>query len=291
LDAWPAKLSGRETLKIRLVYIAPRGLLPKHFGPRPTGIGGVFARTGKPPASVTIFWSVFPPPRRALMTTLLAEARQDGFGMIVLADGPHVPSGEVLASKWREGIFISQTCHGRANKIFSAVDLSPSTHVLLRFLAHAFLGRPGCRFRFVHVLDGSAQAARKRWEKMLPLSGWDADTPLELMPPGPEGVAGTLRREAAGLGCGRRGPPGHVAHQIAAAGQRVTTDSAGSFGCHCGDCVLIVHFLSRERKQPKESARVTIFRRRIGYGRAGTRLERGSDRPRLSSGTLRDKGK
>jgi nucleotide-binding universal stress UspA family protein len=60
----------------------------------------------------------------------------------------------------------------------------------------------------VHVLDGSAQAARKRWEKMLPLSGWDADTPLELMPPGPEGVAGTLRREAAGwdvVVVGRRG--------------------------------------------------------------------------------------
>ena len=128
--------------------------------------------------------------------------------MIVLADGPHVPSGEVLVSKWREGIFISQTCHGRANKIFSAVDLSPSTHVLLRFLAHAFLGRPGCRFRFVHVLDGSAQAARKRWEKMLPLSGWDADTPLDLLPPGPEGVAGTLQREAAGwdiIVVGRRG--------------------------------------------------------------------------------------
>ncbi len=129
--------------------------------------------------------------------------------MIVLADGPNVPSGEVLASKWREGIFISQTCHGRANKIFSAVDLSPSTHLLLRFLAHAFLGRPGCRFRFVHVLDGPAQAARKRWEKMLPLSGWDADTPLELMPPGPEGVAGTLLRDAAAgwdaVVVGRRG--------------------------------------------------------------------------------------
>ena len=208
LDAWPAKLSGRETLKIRLVYIAPPGPATEAFRTAADGHWRRFRQDWQTAGQRDDLLERVSTTASRAYDDLLAGARQDGFGMIVLADGPHVPSGEVLASKWREGIFISQTCHGRANKIFSAVDLSPSTHVLLRFLAHAFLGRPGCRFRFVHVLDGSAQAARKRWEKMLPLSGWDADTPLELMPPGPEGVAGTLRREAAGwdiIVVGRRG--------------------------------------------------------------------------------------
>jgi nucleotide-binding universal stress UspA family protein len=79
---------------------------------------------------------------------------------------------------------------------------------LLRFLSFGFRGRPNNQFRFVHVLDGPAQAARKRWREMLPISGWDTDTPLDLIPPGPDGVAGTLLDAAAGWGVvivGRRG--------------------------------------------------------------------------------------
>ena len=116
--------------------------------------------------------------------------------------------GEVLASKWREGVFISHSRHAHANKVLAAVDLSPATHVLLRFIAFGFRGQPGYQFRFVHVLDGSALAARRRWEKMLPISGWDADTPLELISPGLDGVARTLLDAAAGWDIvivGRRG--------------------------------------------------------------------------------------
>jgi 2,4-dienoyl-CoA reductase-like NADH-dependent reductase (Old Yellow Enzyme family)/nucleotide-binding universal stress UspA family protein len=209
LDALPAKLSGRETLKTRLVYIAQSGPAAEGFRTAAERHWLRFRKDWQTAGQrVDFLERVSTTTTSRAYDNLLTDARQDGFGMIVLADGPNVPSGEVLASKWREGIFIAQTCHGRASKIFSAVDLSPSTHVLLRFLAHAFLGRPCRHFRFVHVLDGSAQAARRRWEKMLPLSGWDADTPLELVPPGPEGVAGTLLDAAAGWDVvivGRRG--------------------------------------------------------------------------------------
>jgi len=208
LDALLVKLSGSETLKIRLVYIAPSGPSVEAFRIAADKHWRRFRRDWQTAGQRDDLLERFSTTTSRAYDALLAGARQDGFGMIVLADGPNVPSGEVLASKWREGIFISQACHGRANKIFCAVDLSPSTHLLLRFLAHAFPGRSGCRFRFVHVLEGSAQAAGKRWEKMLPLSGWDADTPLELMPPGPEGVAGTLLDAAAGWDAvivGRRG--------------------------------------------------------------------------------------
>jgi 2,4-dienoyl-CoA reductase-like NADH-dependent reductase (Old Yellow Enzyme family) len=209
LDALPAKLSGSETLKIRLVYIAPSGPVTERFRTAAEGHWRRFRQDWQTAGQRDDLLERIPTTTTSrTYDALLADARQDGFGMIILADGPNVPSGEVLASKWREGIFISQTGHGRTNKIFSAVDLSPSTHLLLRFLAHAYLGRPGCRFRFVHVLDGPAQAARKRWEKMLPLSGWDADTPLEVMPPGPDGTAQTLLDAAAGWDAvivGRRG--------------------------------------------------------------------------------------
>jgi nucleotide-binding universal stress UspA family protein len=43
---------------------------------------------------------------------------------------------------------------------------------------------------------------------MLPLSGWDGDTPLEVLPPGPDGVAETLLKAATNwdfLVVGRRG--------------------------------------------------------------------------------------
>jgi hypothetical protein len=128
--------------------------------------------------------------------------------MLVMVDGRDVRRGEILASKWREGVFVAQAHHAQAAKVFVGVDLSPATHVLLRFLSYGFLGRPGFRFRFVHVLDGSRSAARARWTKMLPISGWDADTPLDMLPPGPEGVAQTLLAAAAGwdfLVVGRRG--------------------------------------------------------------------------------------
>ena len=139
---------------------------------------------------------------------LLAKARQDGFGMLVLVDGRDVRRGEILAAKWREGVFMALAQGDPAKKVFVAVDLSPATYILLRFVAYAFLGRPGFRFRFVHVLTGSPQAARARWSKMLPLSGWDADMPLDVMPPGPGGVAQILLEAAAGwdfVVVGRRG--------------------------------------------------------------------------------------
>ena len=205
----PFMLSGQDALKVRLVYVTPRGATgdafrraaQKHWrrfhdhwqttGQRDDLLSCGYKRAG---------------PR--LNDLLIAEARKDGFGMLVLVDGRNLRLGEVLASKWREGVFIAQARHAQANNILAAVDLSPATHVLLRFLSFGFQGRPGYRFRFVHVLDGSARAARNRWKKMLPISGWDADTPLELMPTGPDGVAATLLEAAAGwdvVMVGRRG--------------------------------------------------------------------------------------
>ena len=208
-EALPLRLTGSEDLKVRLVYVIPKGRAGEGFREAAERHWPMARR----------YWQSLGQ-REALLERvvavsdaqpdddLLAEARRDGYGMLVLVDGRDVRRGEILASKWREGVFVAQAHHPQAAKVFVGVDLSPATHVLLRFLSYGFLGRPGFRFRFVHVLDGSRSAARARWTKMLPISGWDADTPLDMLPPGPEGVAQTLLAAAAGwdfLVVGRRG--------------------------------------------------------------------------------------
>ena len=203
------KLSGQQALKVRLVYVIPLGPAGEAFRDAAKAHWRRFREYWKIAGQrEDLLRCVFKTAGSQLNDRLIAEVRKDGFGMLVLVDGHNVRRGEVLASKWGEGVFIAHRNHAHANKVLAAVDLSPATHVLLRFLAFGFRGRPGYRFRFVHVLDGSAPAARRRWEKMLPISGWDADTPLELIPPGSDGVARTLLDAAVGWDVvivGRRG--------------------------------------------------------------------------------------
>ena len=205
----PAQLPGADDRQIRLVYLVPEGEAGAAFK---VAAADHWRR-------VQAFWKTAGHPGRQLESAfrergvraydeMVAEARKDGFGMLALVDGRRVRSGEILASKWREGVFIAAATDTDSRTVFVAVDLSPSTHVLMRFVFYGYRGRPGFRFRFVHVLEGDAQAARKRWESMLPVSGWDPDTPLEMITPGPEGVAGTLLEAAADWGTivvGRRG--------------------------------------------------------------------------------------
>ena len=281
----PFKLPGQEALKVRLVYVIPQGQAGEAFRAAARAHWRRFREYWQTAGQRhDLVACIFKTARSQLNDLLIAEARKDGFGILALVDGRNRRLGEVLASKWREGVFIAHTRRASANKVFVAVDLSPTTHVLLRFLSFGFLGRPGYQYRFVHVLAGSPQAARKRWEKMLPISGWDFGYTAGLDSSG----AGWRRTNApgcgGGMGCRHRGPAGDVAYQVAAAGQRVPTDFAGGARCHCGDCVLIVylglkslrlwwrnrrgshwigkyfisvHFLSRERKQNQKKAPVS----------------------------------
>jgi len=203
------KLPEKEALKVRLVYAVPQGQAGEAFRDAAKTHWRRFREYWQIAGQRDdLLACVFKTADSQLNDRLVAEARKDGFGMLVLVDGHNVRRSEVLASKWREGVFISHRPNAHAKKVLAAVDLSPATHVLLRFVAFGFRGRPGYRFRFVHVLDGAAPAARRRWEKMLPISGWDADTPLELISPKPDGIAQTLLEEAAGQDIvivGRRG--------------------------------------------------------------------------------------
>jgi len=205
----PARLPGPDDLAVRVIYLIPPEEAGSGFKTDAEAhwkqIRNDWAKAAAGRSPEGVFRTAAP---RAY-DDILAEARRDGYGMLVLVDGQDVRRGELLASKWREGIFLAMSRHASpGRRVFVAVDLSPATHMLLRFLSYGFPERSRYRFRFVHVLEGAAQAARSRWEKMLPISGWDGDTPLEVVAPGPDGVAPTLLDAAAGwdtLVVGRRG--------------------------------------------------------------------------------------
>jgi len=205
----PGGRPGSPDRKIRLVYVVPPGVAGDAFRVAADAhwkrVRQNWQSAGKPDQLLErAFGKSGSPAHDDVMTA----ARSDGFGVLVMADRRNAGLGEILASKWREGVFIARSTQADPGSVFVAVDLSPSTHLLLRFVSDGFRGRTGFRFRFVHVLEGSAQTARKRWEKMLPVSGWDPETPLDLVTPGPEGVARTLLEAASGWGTiivGRRG--------------------------------------------------------------------------------------
>jgi 2,4-dienoyl-CoA reductase (NADPH2) len=227
----PVQLPGSEDRRFRLVYVTPGGQ---------AGSGAQAAANHW--KRVQAFWrtagqsgrrleSVFRESGLRTYDEVLAAARKDGFGMLVLADGRNVRLGEVLASKWRDGVFIAASTDADPGTVFVAVDLSPSTHLLMRFVSYGYRGRHGFRFRFVHVLEGDVQAARKRWEKMLPVSGWDPDTPLEMLTPGPGGVAGTLLNAAGGWGTivvGRRGISRIKSFLLGSVSRRILRAGAGA---------------------------------------------------------------
>jgi 2,4-dienoyl-CoA reductase (NADPH2) len=62
------------------------------------------------------------------------------------------------------------------------VDLSSTTLLVLRFVCHVFVGKPGYNLNFVHVFTGHSDAVEQRWEGLKNIVGWDEDFPLQLIP-------------------------------------------------------------------------------------------------------------
>ena len=44
------------------------------------------------------------------------------------------------------------------------------------------MGKPGLDLKFVHIITGSPDVARQRWEDLKKILGWDEDFPLQLVP-------------------------------------------------------------------------------------------------------------
>lgn len=97
-------------------------------------------------------------------------------------------------------------------RMLVAFDLSPASLLVLKYVDHAFLNKPGAAITFVHVLEGARTEALERWDEACSILGWDRDFGLTLLHPR-TGVAGALlhalrETRSGSLAMGKRGLSG-----------------------------------------------------------------------------------
>jgi 2,4-dienoyl-CoA reductase (NADPH2) len=110
------------------------------------------------------------------------EIERGQHGVIIL--------GHNRAQAWRERVLYKERgkvvaligSSDHQQEILVPVDLSSTTFLVLRFVCHVFVGKPGYNLNFVHVLTGHPDAAEQRWEGLKNIVGWDEDFRLQLIP-------------------------------------------------------------------------------------------------------------
>jgi 2,4-dienoyl-CoA reductase (NADPH2) len=107
---------------------------------------------------------------------------QGQHGVIILVHNKTQAWRERLLYKERGKVVALIGSSNRQNEILVPVDLSSTTLLVLRFVCHSFVGKPGFNLNFVHIFTGSPDVARQRWEDLKNIVGWDEDFPLQLIP-------------------------------------------------------------------------------------------------------------
>lgn len=143
---------------------------------------------------------------------VLQEARRRDCGVVVLARTPLEPWREQVASRFRGGVLSLLGSRPNQSAVLVPVDLSDATPLLLRYIAHAYHGKSGFSFTFVHVQEDARNQSQQRWRQLLQLLGWDEETPLTLLPASGRSGQAILRMiDQDGFGqvlMGRRGMSG-----------------------------------------------------------------------------------
>jgi 2,4-dienoyl-CoA reductase (NADPH2) len=109
------------------------------------------------------------------------EIEQGQHGVIIL--------GHNRAQAWRERVLYKERgkvvaligSSEHQQEILVPVDLSSTTILVLRFVCHVFVGKPGYNLNFVHVFTGHPDASEQRWEGLKNIVGWDEDFHLQLI--------------------------------------------------------------------------------------------------------------
>jgi 2,4-dienoyl-CoA reductase (NADPH2) len=125
---------------------------------------------------------------------LCSEVDRGGYGAILLGRNPREPWRERFLYKQRGkvvGLFSPNT---RWAHVMVPVDLSIASLLVMRLLSHSLLRNPAFDFSFVHVLQGAAAQALKRWEELRKILEWDDRYELKLIAQ-KGGVAETLLGE------------------------------------------------------------------------------------------------
>jgi len=115
---------------------------------------------------------------------LCREVDKGGYGAIMVGRNPTEPWRERFLYKQKGKVVGLLGPDPRWSEVLIPVDLSVSTLLVLRLLSHSLLRNPDFHTDFVHVLQGSAADAMRRWEDFVKILGWDKHFELRLLPSG-----------------------------------------------------------------------------------------------------------
>lgn len=107
---------------------------------------------------------------------------EGAYGAIMVGRNPLEPWRERFLYRQRGKVVGLVGPDRRWSEVLIPVDLSISTLLVLRLLSHSLLRNPDFNADFVHVLQGSAVEARRRWQEFAKILDWDRHFDLRLLP-------------------------------------------------------------------------------------------------------------
>ena len=119
---------------------------------------------------------------RAFDDMVGAEAEKNRYGLIIVGRKPNEPWRTRVLYKLQGKAVALVGSSDRQGEVLVAVDMSATALLVLRFLCHFFVGKPGFRLTFVHVLEGPEGPVKRRWQAIRKILGWDEDFRLTLLP-------------------------------------------------------------------------------------------------------------
>jgi 2,4-dienoyl-CoA reductase (NADPH2) len=129
------------------------------------------------------------------------ELQQGGYGSVLLAGNPDEPWRERFLYRHRAKAVSLVGAHPRWPHVLVFLDLSLTSLFVLRNLEQSLMPNPAFQLDFIHVLQGTEEAARRRWNEMQKILGWD--TPAELgFVPMTGNAAESILREIQQRDCG-----------------------------------------------------------------------------------------
>jgi hypothetical protein len=123
-----------------------------------------------------------------------AELIQGGYGTVLFARNPAEPWRERFLYRHRAKTVCLLGSHPRWSEVLIALDLGLVSLFVLRNLAHTLVPNPVFKFDFIHVLQGKEVEARRRWDEIRRILGWEEQVALRLVP-SMGNVAGDILRE------------------------------------------------------------------------------------------------
>jgi len=123
-----------------------------------------------------------------------AELIQGGYGTVLFARNPAEPWRERFLYRHRAKTVCLLGSHPRWSEALIALDLGLVSLFVLRNLAHTLVPNPVFKFDFIHVLQGKEVEARRRFDEIRRILGWEEQVALRMVP-SMGNVAGDILRE------------------------------------------------------------------------------------------------